>query len=345
MPSPDVSAWPIEDQAMWNGLFAAGSPLDQRGALSHLRPTAADALKMAYRQWIHWLQANDPAALYSRPQDRATITRLRHWCETKTDLRPMSRLFYINGTLKVLFAFAPDTDWSAQKRLLKQLKRLAGHGDKSRKAGRVLSSDVLFHAGIKHAVTHAKATPTRLEAAMQFQMGTIMAMLALMPLRCTTFRRLELGTSVHVDGNSVEITVPGEMMKTGHPWDAKVPDAVLPHLLRYLQEFRPWLMQRHGKHHSFMWVTNKGDPLNSGYFGVRVAQATTEATGVRISPHLFRDAAATTLARMSPQSARLIKPVLAHSCTDTAEDHYIHAGSIEAGRNHASLIRNLRKRA
>jgi integrase/recombinase XerD len=345
MPSPNVSAWPIQDQAMWASLFEAGSPLDEQGALSHLRPTGANALKHAYRQWIHWLQSTDPAALDSKPEDRVTMTRLRQWCEGTAELRPMSRLFYVNGTLEVLFAFAPNADWSAQKSLLKQLKRLAGHGDKSRKAGRVLASSVLFNAGIRHAEAHAKAEPTRLEAAMQFQMGTIVAMLAVMPLRCTTFRRLELGTSVHVDGSSVEITVPGDMMKTGHPWDATVPDAVLPQLLRYLQEFRPWLMQRLGKRHNFLWVTRKGDPFNSGYFGVRVALATTEATGVRVSPHLFRDAAATTLARMSPQSARLIKPVLAHSCTDTAEDHYIHAGSIEAGRNHAALIQNLRKRA
>ena len=345
MPSPDISVWPPQDQAMWNCLFAKGSPLDERGALSHLRPTGAAPLKQAYRQWVHWLQCSDPAALEREPEERATITRLRQWCEARPDLRPMTRLFYIEGVLKVLCAFAPDADWSAQRRLVKQLKRLTGHGDRSRKAGRVLSSGVLLQAGIKHASTHAKAKPTPLEAAMQFQMGTIVAMLALMPLRCVTFRRLELGTSVHVDGKNVEITVPGDMMKTGHPWDAKVPDAVLPLLLRYLEEYRPWLMQRHRKRHNFLWVTNKGDPFKTGYFGVRVALATTEATGVRVSPHLFRDAAATTLARMSPQSARLIKPVLAHSCTETAEDHYIHAGSIEAGRNHAALIRNLRKRA
>ena len=344
MPSPDVSEWPIQDQAMWNSLFVAGSPLDEQGALSHLRPTGAGALKQAYRQWIHWLQSMDPAALDSKPENRVSISRLRRWCDAKAELRPMTRLFYVEGTLKVLFAFAPDADWSAQKRLIKQLKRLAGHGDKSRKTGRVLSSGVLLQAGIKHAETHPKAKPTPLEAAMQFQMGTIVAMLALMPLRCITFRRLELGTSVHVDGNHVEITVPGDMMKTGHPWEARVPDAVSPLLLQYLQEVRPWLMQRQGKRHNFLWVTSKGDPFKTGYFGVRVALATTESTGVRVSPHLFRDAAATTLARMSLQSARLIKPVLAHSCTETAEDHYIHAGSIEAGRNHAALIQNLRKR-
>ena len=59
-------------------------------------------------------------------------------------------------------------------------------------------------------------------------------------------------------------------------------------------------------------------------------------------PHFFRDAAATTLAQISPESARLIRPILAHSGFGTAERHYIHAGSIEAGRDYAAVIRRMK---
>lgn len=64
--------------------------------------------------------------------------------------------------------------------------------------------------------------------------------------------------------------------------------------------------------------------------------------GRGISPHFFRDAAATTLARMSSESARLISPVLAHSGFRTAERHYIHARTIDAGLDYASLIKRLK---
>ena len=61
------------------------------------------------------------------------------------------------------------------------------------------------------------------------------------------------------------------------------------------------------------------------------------------SVHHAQDAAATTLSWISPESARLIGPVLAHSGSRTAERHYIHAQTIDAGRDYASLITRLKK--
>jgi integrase len=132
-------------------------------------------------------------------------------------------------------------------------------------------------------------------------------------------------------------------MKSGRPWEGEVPEVVMPLLCRYLNEFRPWVMQQHGEKHNFLWVAKRGKPFETSYLGSWIALAMTEATGVRVSPHLFRDAAATTLARASPESAKLIKPILAHRCFETAERHYIHAGSIDAGRTYAAIIRDRRK--
>ena len=71
---------------------------------------------------------------------------------------------------------------------------------------------------------------------------------------------------------------------------------------------------------------------------------TLRLTGKRIPPHFFRDAAATTLTRESPEAARLIGPILGHTATGTAERHYIQARSIEAARDYADVLRRLRQR-
>lgn len=71
-------------------------------------------------------------------------------------------------------------------------------------------------------------------------------------------------------------------------------------------------------------------------------QVTKRLTGVRIPPHFFRDAAATSLARLSPQDARLIRALLGHSSFGVAERHYIRACTIEAGRNYASVLVSLK---
>ena len=63
---------------------------------------------------------------------------------------------------------------------------------------------------------------------------------------------------------------------------------------------------------------------------------------VAIPPHFFRDAAATTLARASLSSARMIKPVLGHRTTRIAEGHYIQADTILAGRQLANALDRFR---
>jgi hypothetical protein len=65
--------------------------------------------------------------------------------------------------------------------------------------------------------------------------------------------------------------------------------------------------------------------------------------GFGTSRHLFRDCAATTLARLSTESARLIHTVLAHSGFWAAGRHYIHAQTIDAGRDYAAVVRRLKK--
>lgn len=59
--------------------------------------------------------------------------------------------------------------------------------------------------------------------------------------------------------------------------------------------------------------------------------------------HLFRACAAITLARLWSESARLICPILAHSGFWAAGSHYIHAQTIDAGRDYAAVVPRLKK--
>lgn len=257
----------------------------------------------------------------------------------------MTQLAFIEGVLRILRAEAPDLDWHEQRRLRASLKRAAGRGDPNRKLGRILSSQVLLEAGVFLAGRHAEAATTVLETMKRRRDGTMVAMLALMPMRRRSFNGLCLGVSVHVMEDEVLISLPEELTKTGVPWEAFVPHQVEPLIRRYLSEVRPWLMYRGNQHHDFLWVGKKGERLSDDYLGIRIGDLTLELTGKRVPPHFFRDAAATTLARISPQSARLIRPILAHSGFGTAERHYIHAETIDAGRDYAALVRRLKRKS
>ncbi len=337
------SDWPAADRQMWSMLVEAGGPLDDAGALSGLRATSLRTLQLHYGRWLAWLVTNEPECLGEAPAARASMTRLTRWLEALAHVRPMTRLAFVGGTLRTLRAAEPDRDWRAQRRLEALLKRAAGDGDPSRKAGRILSTAVLLEAGLRLAGPDAEAATTPLEAAKRRRNGAMIAMLALMPIRRRGFAGLRIGTSVHVGVDEIVIALPEELTKSGVPWEAAVPVQVEPVLRRYICEVRPWLMSRGQREHDVLWVGDRGAPFEENHFGAKIAGITTKATGVRVPPHFFRDAAATTLARISPQAARLIRPVLSHSGYRTAERHYIHANTIEAGRGYADLIGRLKR--
>jgi integrase len=301
-------------------------------------------LRKGYDQWLKWMGRTNPKALREAPPDRATMDRLRLWLEDLDRVRIKTRLHYVESTVRVLIEAEPDQDWTAQRRLVARLKRSSGTGDPERKIGRIFDSGRLLQIGLDYARSHEKDRPTPLEQAARFRTGTMIAFLATMPLRRKALCGLQLGTSIIVAPDRILISASGDMMKRGNTWEAEVPAAVAPTLRHYLTTIRPWLMARHDQRHSYLWVNDRGKPFDPAHLSNRIAWATKEILGTRVSAHLFRDAAATTLARHAPENARMIAPLLGHTNLEIAERHYIQANSIDAGRAYANVVAHLMRR-
>ena len=253
----------------------------------------------------------------------------------------MTRLMLIDGVLRILKDVEPGLDWTAQERLRKILRNAARHQHGARKIGRILSSATLLTAGLTLAGPEADRATTGLEAAKRRRDGAMVAFLALMPIRKRAFVELDLTRSVEVSSSGITIHLADDMTKNGHPWNARVPDRLEPVLRRYLEEVRPWFLARGGQCHDVVWVMDRGTPYATGYFHIKLSDVTERATGVRVPPHFFRDAAATSLSRLSPKDARLIRPLLGHVSYGVAERHYIQAMTIEAGRDYAAVLGRL----
>ncbi len=337
-----LSEWPGADRMMWEALRKEAGPLDVPGGLAHLRQTSRNTLEVQYSRWLKWLLVTDPKALSLPPAERATLSRLQSWLEALRHTKPMSQHMFVGSVLKVLKEAAPEQDWTMQLRLLAGLKRAAGRGDPARKSGRVLSSAVLLKAGQSHADLDADTIPNQLKRMICQRDGTMIALLSVLPMRRRAFCELALGQSIHVSATEIMISLSEEMTKTGVPWEVIVPKQIEPTLRRYIEEVRPALLVRGDQDHDVLWVGKKGEVMSANYIGSRIGTLTLKLTGKRVPPHFFRDAAATTLARISPKSAQLIRPVLAHAGFKTAERHYIHAQTIDAGRDYASLISQLK---
>ncbi len=169
----------------------------------------------------------------------------------------------------------------------------------------------------------------------------MIAFLSVLPIRLRSFSELILGTSVRILSSRIVIDLSEDMTKNGLVWKAQVPEFLEPVLRTYIAEVRPWLMRRDGAQHQSLWVGRMGQPLDYATIANTIPRVTARETGIAISPHLFRDMAATTLVRQSSADTRAIRALLGHRDSQTAERHYIHAQGIEAGRDYAAVIAEL----
>ncbi len=331
-------AWPETDKQMWQILFHRGGLLDDAGALSHLLLTTQEMLCKHYGRWIGWVGRADPVALLQSPPQRLTAGRLAAWLEDLAHTSPVTQHMFAHSVYWVLSSVHPDHDWAVQAQAIRWLDHRAKNHQSHRKDGRVLSSAVLFEAGLRYAGPDADAASTPLKAAKFRRDGAMVALLSLMPMRRRSFLELDLEKSFEVAKDHITVRLSGDMTKNKLPWEAQVPKTLEPVLRRYVEEVRPWFLSRGGQSHNLLWVDNRGAPYKADYFGYWISQITEHLTGVRVSPHLFRDGAATTLSRASPKDALLIRPLLAHASFGTAERHYIQACTIEAGRSYAEIL-------
>jgi len=79
-----------------------------------------------------------------------------------------------------------------------------------------------------------------------------------------------------------------------------------------------------------LWVSSHGSPMTEMAIYDRIRQHTESAFGKAINPHLFRDAAATTLAIADPENVRIAAPLLGHRTFTTTERYYQQARGFEA---------------
>lgn len=342
--SMPIVLWPEQDRSMLQMLCQKSGPFDDTGPWANLRAPSIKLYTNGYGRWLQWLSENEVYMLQQPAATRATMPRMRSWITSLSTVSPTSRHMFFNGALQFLRAIAPDADWSELFKAKRRLERAAGKGDPARKHGRVLSSQVLLKAALQLAGPISDAAPTPLARAKHQRDGTMMALLTAMPMRHCALAELEIGQSVLVEERAITVSLSGDLTKNRHPWEGDIPEPVSSLVRRYLGDARPFLLSRSDKDHNMLWVCNNGDPMSYSYVGRKIPAITAALTGVRIPPHFFRDAAATTLARISPREAKLIRPVLGHASSRTAERHYIQAGTIEAARDYHMLVSKMRRR-
>ena len=116
----------------------------------------------------------------------------------------------------------------------------------------------------------------------------------------------------------------------------------MPALEAYLASWRPRLA-RAGRSAgcSALWLGNRGRGLSASRPTAQIVAHTRAAFGQPVNPHLFRDAAATTIALDRPEQVRLAAPLLGHRSFATTERHYNLARATEAATAWHDLLASI----
>ena len=90
-----------------------------------------------------------------------------------------------------------------------------------------------------------------------------------------------------------------------------------------------------------MWLGNRGRGLSCQHAYGRIVAHTQAAFGQPVNPHLFRDAAATTMALDCPAQVRIAARLLGHRSFATTERYYNLARASEAAKAWHDTLKQL----
>lgn len=153
-------------------------------------------------------------------------------------------------------------------------------------------------------------------AALAYGDGRIIALLAMRPLRRRNLAGLILGRTRVQPEEGWTLRFSGEDTKTRGPIKMPWPALLAPALEHYLAVHRPVLAALRSRWarpvDDALWVSSHGSPMTQMAIYDQIRQRTTEGLGKAVNPHLFRDAAATTMAVEDAQHVQLATPLLGH---------------------------------
>ena len=342
-----VEDWPDQDRLAWIVACAPFDPLaDDSGTRANHSAASNRKAEKGYGRWLTFLLVHDAPALEAAAADRITPARVRTYVDSLSALG--------NGTATILARLQelgeaatvmdPRKDWRFLRRLASKIR--AKH-TRTRSKAHLRLSDELLDLGL--SLIEQAGELEGANAAILHRDGLIIAFLALVPLRRRNLAGLRIDHNLIEVGGFWLITLDASETKTHAALDLMWPDELVAPLATYLEVHRPLLASLSNRWSrpvdNALWVSSHGSPMTEIAMYDRIRRHTQKAFGAAINPHLFRDAAATTLAIADPAHVRVAAPLLGHRTFTTTERFYQQARSFDAHRAYVDAIFGKGKRS
>ena len=336
--------WPVTDRHAWSHARVNGDLLDERHGRSIITDAQLPRSHLAYGSWLGYLADYKGLRFMESGLDYLSREYLSGFLSLlQTHVAPCTSRNYMTGLLSVVRAMWPDAHLSdlnaATRRVCRNARPVRD------KRSRIVPSRDLWELGLDLMETCEECT-TRPKVIGQYRDGLMIALLASRPIRCKNLAQIEIGVHLRRIGDVYWLFFDAQDMKNRRSFEFPLPPQLTHPIQRYLDDMRPELAEQHGRWKTdvgrFLWLGEGGSAMKRGRISVRIRQRTEERFGHPITPHLFRDAAATSIAELDPKHVQMIRAILGHTSLATAEVHYNHASSLEASRRFQCAMADLR---
>ena len=233
--------------------------------------------------------------------------------------------------MRVAEYIAPDRAWTWLRRRVRQLSFRAHPRDKR---ARIVLSDRLVKLGFDLMARAQGGGKINADAATLYRDGLMIAVLALCPIRRANFAALQLDRSIVRLGSGWSVAIPAAEGKSGRAYHACLPGLLTEPLDRFIGVYRP----RFPGLGDLVWPSWRGGGISASRVGQIFAARTRIAFGFPVSPHRFRDCAATTVAIKAGQDMGVAVALLGHRDPRIIDKYYNQAGMIEAVRCYHDVL-------
>jgi len=333
-----VDEWTEADRLAWRDACRPTYRLKKGGSASHLAPVSQEDIARRYGLFLGFLKLSGRLEQNAAAAAQATPANIESYIGDLTE-RKLSSVTVWNCIYKVrraaqLLSPGADLNWLADIE-----KDLALVMEPRSKFDRLVMTEQLLEAGLTLIIEAKDHTRAKFARARGVRNGFMLALLALYPMRRKNFAALEIGKTFRQVKGRWWITLPRETTKMGEPEERPVAEWLEPYIELYLNEARPVLLDRSLPPTDTLWISsNTGQPMTAQDVGVLIAQTTEQTIGIRISPHLFRTAGATTAAVSAGDMPHLASALLGHTHPRVTHEDYIRASSLTAANKYAALV-------
>jgi integrase len=201
-------------------------------------------------------------------------------------------------------------------------------------------SEVTSLPNILMREAHAAKDHAPIKAALTAQLAVAVAILSFAPVRLLNLANIELGQNLIKPGGlnaPYWLVFPHFDVKNRVDLNFQFDEALTKLIEEYVHEFRPVLLRRSNA--SWLFPGESGNRKTANMFSTQITERIEKATGLRITVHQFRHAAAAIYLKHHPGDYETVRRFLGHRNIQTTINFYCGLQTMQATEEFGKIIR------